>query len=342
MNDSEKPGSVLVFPKFIRGTFNDTLASGQAVHAKTELELSVRCPDGATCNAGDRVRMRAHWVCPGCTTTSFDLETTVNGSLYFNPEGVTVIGGVITAQVFPNNATTTIPQPLCERGYLIVWVVDGSGKAIRFDGLVGDAVIRDAPLGPSIGGAQLFSARTYNAIPIQASDNLRVGDLTDLDGDGALDFGQTDFGYEYLPVTGRIFGTLRYESAAGPQAETHLTLLTLDVAANRPNPATNVGLNFYTTGEALVDTATSFTCWTEKRLTEIQPGLTEVNMGRKGLVESTYAEQHPDFFTTVPVTLLGVVESKEFFGTIPGQNQLRDYAYSLYNDGNPVNTAFKP
>src|SRR5437867_9749184 len=107
VNDSEKPGSVLVFPKFIRGTFNDVNVSGQVVHAITELEISVACPQGATC-ANDRVRMRAHWVCPGCTETSFNLETTVGGSLYFNPEGVTVIAGVVTAQVFPNNAKTTI------------------------------------------------------------------------------------------------------------------------------------------------------------------------------------------------------------------------------------------
>jgi hypothetical protein len=62
-------------------------------------------------------------------------------------------------------------------------------------------------------------------------------------------------------------------------------------------------------------------------------------MGRKGLLESTYAEQHPDLFTTVPVTLLGIVETKEFR---EGLLQIRDYAYSLYNDGNPVNTTFKP
>jgi hypothetical protein len=90
LNDSEKPGSVLVFPKFIGGTFND-FGIGQAFHARTELEISVRCPDGVSCNAGDTVRMRAHWVCPGCTESSFNLETTVNGSLYFNTEGVSAL-----------------------------------------------------------------------------------------------------------------------------------------------------------------------------------------------------------------------------------------------------------
>src|SRR2546425_9964373 len=45
-NDSEQPGSVLVFPKFIRGTFADpfNLAPDGTprVTARTELEISVR------------------------------------------------------------------------------------------------------------------------------------------------------------------------------------------------------------------------------------------------------------------------------------------------------------
>ena len=47
-NDSEQPGSVLVFPKFIRGAFFDALNPVRLM-ARTELEISVRCPDGATC-----------------------------------------------------------------------------------------------------------------------------------------------------------------------------------------------------------------------------------------------------------------------------------------------------
>jgi len=336
LNDSEQPGSVLVFPKFIRGTGNDLGVSGQAVHAITEFEISVRCPDGATCGARQEVTLRAHWVCPGlaanggiCNESSFDLTTTVGGSLYFNPEGVTVLGGVVTAQVFPNNATTTIPVPPCPRGYLIVWAIDGSGNAIKFDGLIGDAIIR-APIitfGPT-------TARAYNAIPIQAGDGVvNTGDPTDLNGDGHLDFD----GNEYRAITGRIFGTVRYENAVPPEGvvETDLTLLTLDVASNRPNPLTSVGLNFFTTGEDLVDAGTRFTCWTEQRLTDINSGFTTQRMGRKGLVESYFAEQNG-----APVTLLGLVETQEGyvgFG-LPG----RSYSYLLSHDGNPVVTAFQP
>ena len=339
-NDSEQPGSVLVFPKFIRGTFND-FATAQPLHARTEVEISVRCPDGATCDVNQAVRLRGHWVCPGsstnpaCAESSFDLTTTVNGSLYFNTEGVVVVAGVVTANAFPNNATTTIPVPPCLRGYLIVWAIDGNDTAIKFDGLIGDAVIRDGTPNESI------SARSYNAIPIQAGDGvLSTGDPTDLNGDTNLDFD----GNEYQMVTGRIFGTVRYESSTAVGAvQTDLTLLTLDVASNRPNSLTSVGLNFYTTGEDLVDSATSFYCWTERRLTEINPSLISQTMGRKGLVESTYAQQVDSFGTTVPVTLIGIVETKE--GQINAAGafiQFRDYSYSLFHDNNPLMTTFQP
>src|SRR5256712_4069866 len=172
-NDSEQPGSVLVFPKFIRGTFDDTRVSGQLFQAKTELEISVRCPEGATCGANQAVRLRAHWVCPGsstnpiCAEASFDLETTVGGSLYFNPEGVVVVLGVATANAFPSNATTTIPLPPCDRGYLIVWAIDGNDTAIKFDGLIGDGILRDGT-----DGFPWISGRGYNAIPFQAGDGV--------------------------------------------------------------------------------------------------------------------------------------------------------------------------
>lgn len=338
-NNSEKPGSVLVFPKFIRGTINDIGFSGQAVHAITELEISVMCPVGETCALNQAVRMRAHWVCPGdevseqvvCSETSFNLQTTVGGTLYFNPEGVTVLGGVVTAQVYPNNATTTILTPPCQRGYLIVWVIDGGGNAIKFDGLIGNAVIKEPT--PTCGGP--CSARAYNAIPIQAASGLSTGDLTNVDGDPA---GDLDFdGTEYQMVTGRIFGTVRYANLATPdRVETHLTLLTLDVASNRHNPPTDVGFNFYSPDEQFVDAGTSFVCWTEQSLTQINAGLTKQAMGRKGFVESTYAEQNG-----VPVTLLGLVETLEtnIFG---GNVFSRDFSYSLFNDGNAVATTFRP
>jgi hypothetical protein len=338
LNDSEQPGSVLVFPKFIRGSFADPFVTGQTAQARTELEISVVCPTGATCGANQAVTLRAHWVCGGvgCAETSFDLKTTVGGSLYFNPEGVTVLLGVITANAFPSNATTTIPLPPCDRGYLIVWAVDGNGNAIKFDGLIGDGLLRDGT-----DGFPWISGRGYNAIPIQAGDGVvNTGDPTDLNGDGHLDFD----GNEYQMITGTIFGTVRYENLAtaveGP-VETDLTLLTLDVASNRPNALTSVGLDFYTPDEQFVDAGTSFYCWREQRLTDINATFTEQKMGRKGLVVSTYAQQVDGFGITKPVTLLGIIETKEFYNAFPTVIS-RDYAYSLFNDGNPVATTFLP
>jgi len=337
LNDSEQPGSVLVFPKFIRGTGNDLGVSGQPVHAITEFEISVRCPDGATCDVGQAVRLRGHWVCPGCSEASFDLTTTVNGSLYFNPEGVVSVLGLATANAFPSNATTAIPVPPCDRGYLIVWAIDNTtaGNAIKFDGLIGDAVIR-AP----VSGFAPTTARAYNAIPIQAGDNLPVGTalsptLTDVNGDGALDFD----GNEYRAITGRIFGTVRYENAVAPEGlvETDLTLLTLDAALGRSNPITSVGLNFYTTGEGIVDGPTALLCWREQRLTNINSGFIKQVMGRKGLVESYFAEQNG-----APVTLLGLVETQERYVGVGDATPGRSYSYLLSHDGKPVVTKFVP
>src|SRR5437899_4705833 len=330
-NDSQQPGSVLVFPKFIRGTFTDAPVTGQAALARTELEISVRCPKGATCGANQAVRLRAHWVCPGCAETSFDLKTTVGGTLYFNPEGVTVVLGVVIANAFPSNATTTIPLPPCDRGYLIVWAIDGNDTAIKFDGLIGDGILRDGT-----DGFPWISGRGYNAIPIQAGDGVvSTGDPTDLNGDGHLDFD----GNEYQMVTGTILGTVRYEHLTtvpeGP-VETDLTLLTLDVASNRPNPLTSVGLNFFTTGEDLHDAGTSFYCWKDQRLTDILASLTTQVMSRKGLLQSYCAEQN-----AAPVTLLVIIETKEFYRLAPSVIS-RDYAYSLFNDSDPVTTTFQP
>src|SRR5687767_7236574 len=60
--NSETPGSVIVFPKFINGT----TASGEP---RSEFEISVNCPSrdaNGFCPfaEGTRVKLRAHWVCP--------------------------------------------------------------------------------------------------------------------------------------------------------------------------------------------------------------------------------------------------------------------------------------
>jgi hypothetical protein len=321
LNNSERPGSVLVFPKFLRGA----VQTEQGILARTEIEISVTCPQDATCPDNMAVTLRAHWVCPGffftpCRETDFTLRTTVRGSLYFNPEGIFP----------PTNAS--VPVAPCFGGYLVVWVVNSQGQPIKFDGLIGDGIIREGP----------ESASAYNAIPIQASDALVTGALVNLGAGGSLRF---DGGPgNYKAATGTVTGTVRYDRLATPTQgpiQTSLTLLTLDVRSNDFNYPTVVDLNFFSTNEALFSTSTLFFCWEEVRLAVIDPALTETFMGRKGLVESTEAEKVPIlgiFDIPGPVTLLGLIETNEFSTT----GLARGYIYSMYNDGRPVRTEFSP
>jgi hypothetical protein len=285
LSDSQEPGSVLVFPKFIRGT---VLTPDQGTLPVTQFEISVVCPKGFDCStlpAGFQLNLRAHWVCPQDTTTGtcqetdFNLSTTINGTIFFNPENIS-----------PTNVDF-VPRPPCDRGYLIVSVIDGDGNPISSDSLLGDAVIRGSNL----------SARSYNGIPIQAvaAPGNRIGVAG-----GPLSFD----GSMYQQVTGKVFGSVAYESFIdSPNIATDLTLITLDVASNRPNNPTFLDLNFYNEREQLISTSTNFTCWEEVRLTDIHPGLT-TDFGTKGLVVSDAATQNG-----VPVTTIGFVETFERF-----------------------------
>src|SRR6266511_5756057 len=90
LNDSQEPGSVIVFPKFITGK----TSSGEP---RSEFEISVVCPknpDGTpgTCPEKQSVKLRVHWVCPAdqdfedkfiCQETDFDLFTTAFGTITF-------------------------------------------------------------------------------------------------------------------------------------------------------------------------------------------------------------------------------------------------------------------
>jgi hypothetical protein len=325
-NDSERPGSVLVFHRFVRGV---VVVDG-TVTPRTEIEISVLCPQFRTCNrnsiTGDfeRVFLRAHWVCSGfetvgggqCREADFDLQTTVKGTIRLSPEP-TLLGDA--------------PVPDCGEGYLIVWVTDGSGQPIKFDGLIGDAVIRDS--GDSAGG--------YNALAIQAAGSLAANPpaLTDVDGDGNLDFN----GAEYQRISGRISGSIRYPNTLTGAVRTELTLLTLDVRSNLPNNATYVPLNFYNEGEVLRSGATRFVCWARIPLNFIRSDLNQA-FGTKGLLQSGQAVKEASFNGDVsgPVTLVGIVNTFEGPGVVNFAPALREYSYSLYHDSTTVPTTFEP
>jgi hypothetical protein len=247
----------------------------------------VTCPKGSSCGA-DPVIVRGHWVCPPragenvCRETKFDRETTVKGTISIRPDG-----------------NPQGENPPCREGYLIVWVIDHDGNPIKFDGLIGHAVIRHSPaVDSAVEVPVAISEGAYNALPIQAAAHLLTGDFTDGNGngDGKLNFDGT----EYKAITGTIYGTVRYEDVT---TQTHLTLLTLDVASNQPNGATSVELNFFNEEEHLRPSHLDFTCWTQTRLTSIDRGLT-TEFGRKGLVESTSATQLGH-----DVTLVGIIST---------------------------------
>ncbi|HME98417.1 MAG TPA: hypothetical protein VKK06_00990 [Terriglobia bacterium] len=325
LNDPQEPGSVLVFPKFLRGT----VQTESGVQPRTEIEISIRCPKGQICNdAGTNVNLRAHWVCPSynyfapCLETDFNLNRTIHGTLYFNPDNVA------------SASNFTVPAPPCDAGYLIVWAVNANGLPIKFDGLVGDAVIREGP----------DSASAYNAIPIQAVSTVPTGGAISLGVGDSLAFDGRDGHYKAL--TGTVIGTVRYHrfpSANQGSVETSLTLLTLDVRSSAFNYPTFVNLRFWSPLENLLSTSTAFICWEDVKIVNINSNLTETFMGRKGLVESTGAFKIPIagiLDNPGPVTLLGLVGTIEF--NIPHDNVVRGYMYSLYDDSTPVPTAFRP
>src|SRR5215475_5583694 len=98
--DSQQPGSVIVFPKFIRGFVP---VDGSAIPA-TEFEVGVVCPKGQLCAERQAIKIRFHYVCGAteadvstsfvCRETDFDALVTVNGKLVFNPEGTTPPGNL--------------------------------------------------------------------------------------------------------------------------------------------------------------------------------------------------------------------------------------------------------
>lgn len=342
LSDSQEPGSVIVFPKFIAGTVR--LPEGGTAPA-TELEVGVVCPVGATCLEHQLIKIRFHWVCPGdqyfpdkliCKEVDFDVTASVNEKLVLVPNGVGTADGV---------GTRFVPAPPCPRGFLVGWVV-GPGstgdRPIKFDGLIGDAVLRTS--GTALGA--------YNAIPIQADPALKHQDFIALV-DGRLPDSLAFDGRpgHYQAVTGRIFGDVRYSNVTGPItfAATSITLLTLDTLSNRPNFPTFVDLFFYAGfGSALgvenvISTSTEFVCWTEQRIdTDISTNLRTTVMGRKGVVISGPAEKVQ--WAGIdddegPVTLLGLLETSE--GSL-SDFPLRTYFTSVSNDSYPVPTEFEP
>jgi hypothetical protein len=330
LHNSEHPGSVIVFPKFHTGRIG-----GQAA---TTFEIGVVCPFQArdpfgncTLRQGYPVKIKLDWVCPAavqkggagfCQSQDFELHTTVNGKIEFTADGRVTVGP------FDLNGGL-IPVPNCPQGYLIAWVVDEFGRAISFNGLIGEQVLR----------LRAGSASAYNGITFQSP--LPITTLTDVaPTNGSLDFN----GVEYLRAATHIAADLRYEKLTAPQILTFLTVLTLDVRQNNNNPNIVVPVNFYRANEVPLSDTLHFTCWRQIRLTEINPNLSAGRMGTKGMVVSTVPATIASQCSGpgcapagTPVTVLGIVTTLE-----DNAGAQREYGYAMFNLGPGFTTEFDP
>jgi hypothetical protein len=358
--DLSQPGSVIIFPKFL---------NVPAVHVdsgiltpRSEIEVGVVCPVGATCTEHQTVKVRFHWVCPAvenvnsniCKETDFDLVLSIDGKLAFPADGTIA---------FTTNQPR-VPAPPCPRGYLIGWVVNQADQPIKFDGLIGNAVIRN----PEVTVAGLTSSTglsAYSALQIQADPALAQGATIGTTPNNPLT-GQGQLFFDGLPghytrITGEFVGDVRFdrETAPGPApavlSRTFITFLTLDVLSNLPNNPTFVPLSFFneslatvsTTNplwEFLVSTSHEFVCWDQVQLTAIDVNLNQFFMNsRKGLVRAGPAVKLNNGAPNDdigPVTLLGLIETTE--GTAANNFLERKYNFNVNVTGNPVSTRFVP
>src|SRR6516162_1020558 len=222
--DPSEPGSVIVFPKWKVGTVS---VDGVTLPT-TEIELGAVCPVGVLCPEHEPIKVRFHWVCGGddkidnkyiCPSTDFDVFLTVDGKAVFDPNNIPIAGGQSHHASLPPFNIDGTP---CTRGYLIGYVVNTDDQPIKFDGLIGDAVILN----------NAASASAYRAPTIQASPTLATGALIGLVPDplGGSKLAFDGLDGHYAEVTGQIYGDVKYDNPLGPIfSVTNLTLLTLDV-----------------------------------------------------------------------------------------------------------------
>lgn len=330
-SDVEEPGSVVVFPKFTKGT----VAVDGVARVATEIEVRAQCPRDTRCSEDELVKVRFHWVCPGseeisakhiCKDAAFTVVLSIGRKASFNPENSRPVGDIIGA------------TPPCPKGYLIGWVIDPiTDRPIKFDGLTGAAVLRDSR----------GTINSYEAITVPAEPNLatRADIVTDIDsrtGSPALVF-DGDTGH-YQAMASAVPLNLTHQKFTGPlsSSEAVLTVLTLDVRLDRPNYPTFIDLDF--AGEAGAHTSASwnFTCWAEIQNPEIEASFTLAGGRlRNAIVIYGQAIKVPVAGISDipgPVTLLGLVPPDEGHGH-PTMSPA--YIVNKFDDSKPT-TVFLP
>jgi hypothetical protein len=364
--DLSRPGSVLLLSEFERGLANLEVCEQSNVPAsglcqpRTEIEIGAVCPTlftfdtqpASPCPEHEPVRVRFLWVCPPddrdlqhkfvCKTSGFDVNLTVNGKVVFTADGSRL----------PDANQVPVPAAPCKKGYLIGWVVDNLGRPIKYDGLIGKAVIRTSTT----------AAVVYRAVPIQAEASMTTRSLIELVSDplhperSGLPFdGQPG---HYRLVTGQVTGDVTFDrrgrgrpegfgsgAGSGLEVRTSLILLTLDIRSNGQNFPTRVPLDFWNGFEKKLSSSVAFICWGEFRLsTDIDPKLTEALMKTGiGIVQSGDATKEmisgiSDVITDIRglTTLLGLVRTDE--GLISA-SPMRSYAIEFFDNGIAVHYA---
>jgi hypothetical protein len=247
-------------------------------------------------------------------------------------------------------------------------------QPVKFDGLIGNAIIRGQDLATT---GQSTAVSAYPAITIQAANP----DQPTFPATGSGIAGPTllfdGAPGHYAAVTGVQVGDVKFDrlSAAGPNppvlSETFLNLLTLDVVSNRPNNPTQVNLKFYNEssntsgifggGEHETSTSTTFVCWEQVGLTTSTmtflgngtPGIStpainsvlnqNTQTTRKGIVIAGPAQKLAEVDSDPEVglvTLIGLIETIE--GTAANTFAERKYNYLMGTDGDPQEGAFSP
>jgi hypothetical protein len=330
-SDVEEPGSVVVFPKFVKGT----VAVDGVTRVATEMEIRAQCPRDNTCSGDERVKIRFHWVCPGsedisakhiCKDAAFTVVLSIGGKSSFNPEGLRYLDDIIAA------------TPPCPKGYLIGWVIDPTtDRPIKYDGLTGTAILRDSP----------GTIDSYEAIAIPADPNLamRADIATDIDsrtGSPALVFDGGAGHYQALAKAVPL--NLEHHKFTDPlsASEAVLTVLTLDVRLNRPNYPTFIDLDFAGDAGAHASASWNFTCWTEIEDPKIDASFALAGAHlRNAVVISGRATKVPVAGISDipgPVTLLGLVPVDKGHGN---QTMSPAYIIKTFEDTKPT-TVFLP
>ena len=362
--DLSQPGSVIIFPKFIN---MPAVTVDSVLMPRTEIEVGVVCPVGATCVEHQSVKVRFHWVCPAvenvnsniCSEWNFDLVLSIDGKLAFPADGA--LPG--SASALANQPR--VPVPPCPRGYLIGWVINSADQPIKFDGLIGNAVIRNPNITDAV-GTRSTGLSAYSALQIQAADaGAATGTLIGTTPNNPLT-GQGQLFFDGLPghytrITGEFVGDVRFDKTTlgaplpNVLSQTFITFLTLDVLSNLPNNPTFVPLTFWNESlatvsstdprfESLTSASWEFVCWDQVQLSQINANLTQAFQGtRKGIVRAGPAvkiENGAPQDDTGAATLLGLIETIE--GTAANSFLERKYNFHVNVTGVPVTTRFAP